>query len=209
MKKILLSFLLLTLLISSAVHAQSFDKGTVVISAGYGVPNLIAAPFRVVYKIAKYTDVSFSSMGPVLARGEYGLSKSIGIGFAAGYSTMNVGYTFRDVDVTQTKEIDYHAKITWTSPSAGLRFNFHFANSEKKDLYFGLGGGWSGNKLSYSDDSPWEDKYPKPGISTFHFNIGLGFRYYFVPNFGAYMEIGWDKASLVQGGILLRFKTGK
>lgn len=205
MKKIVVILLLLTQFLPENGFAQAFDKGKTVISAGYGVPNLIILPFRVVYKIADYTDVSFSGFGPLLARAEYGLSEKIGIGLTGGYSTMSVGYTFRDLDITKTKEIDYHAKLTWSSPSLGARLNVHFATEEKLDPYFGVGGGWTGHKFTYSDDSPWSDKYPSPGFGGFYFTIGIGLRYYFSDYVGFYTELGWDKTSLLQGGIAVKF----
>jgi len=204
-KRSLLVLILLLHFLSEESRGQAFDKGRVVISAGYGVPNLISIPFRIAYKLVDYTDVSFSALGPVLARAEYGLSKKIGVGLSGGYSTMEVGYIYKDWDIYKGQKIDYHAKVKWSSPSLGARLNFHFGKSEKTDPYFGFGGGWSGNKLSYTDDSPWEDKYPKPGISSFYFSIGFGVRYYFTNNIGCYTEVGWDKASLVQGGIVVKF----
>ncbi len=204
MKKILTLLLCLSALPSFSQEG-SFNKGTIAVSAGYGVPNLVILPFRVAYKIADFTNVSLSGFGPVLMRAEYGLSKKIGLGLSGGYSTMSVGYTYKDWDIYKGQKIDYHAKLTWTSPSLGARFNLHFGNKEKMDPYFGIGLGWSGNKLTYSDDSPWEDKYPTPKLGGVYYNIGLGFRYYFAKFAGFYMEIGLDKASLLQAGVAVKF----
>lgn len=205
MKKIIIAFLLFTQLLPEKGFGQAFDKGRVVISAGYGVPNLIILPFRVVYKIADYTNVSFSGFGPLLFKAEYGLSQKIGLGLTGGYSTMSVGYTYKDWDIYQNQKIDYHAKLTWSSPSVGARFNFHFATEEKLDPYFGFGLGWTGHKFRYSDDSPWSDHYPSPGFGGLYFTMGIGLRYYFTDNIGFYTELGWDKTSLLQAGIVAKF----
>ena len=204
MKK-LLFFLCLTLVTQVPLRSQTFDKGTSVVTVGYGVPNLITLTFRAIYKISDHTNYSFSAMGPILLRYEYGITKNIGIGLAGGYTTASVAYTFKDWNVTKTEKIDYTAKITWKSPSVGPRLNIHFGTNDKVDPYFGVGAGWSGQTFTYTDSSPWEDSYPKLGTSSFYFNLGIGFRYYFTENIGLYAEAGWDKAALFQLGLAGRF----
>ena len=196
-----LSFTLTTLNTS----AQAFDEGKSVVTIGYGFPNLITATFRSIYNTTDHTGYTFSAMGPLVARYEYGLSEKIGFGIVAGYSMMSLSYTYQDWNSTMTAQVNYTATLKWSSPSVGARMSIHFATKDKLDPYFGVSAGWSGNTFTWTDTNPNNNTKSSVSFSPFYFGLGVGMRYYFTDNIGMYVEFGWDKWALMQAGLALKF----
>jgi hypothetical protein len=206
-KKILLAVTAFALCFSATtLNAQAFDEGKSVVTIGYGFPNLVTGTFRTAYNTADHTGYTFNAMGPLIFRYEYGLSEKIGMGVVFGYSMMKLSYTYEDWNSTYTAKTNYTASIKWNSPSAGLRMNIHFATKDKLDPYFGVSAGWSGNSLTYEDNNP-NNTTNKTSINfgPFYFGLGVGMRYYFTDNIGMYVEFGWDKWALMQGGLAAKF----
>ena len=205
---------------------KAFKEGTLAITLGYGFPNL----YKSIYKglivntnslsnLYNYDTYAYTSkgLGPLFVKADYGLTKLIGIGIIGGYFNAVINetrtYTVSEYDsgtgnyynaVYQDKT-DYN----YSSLSIGARINFHFGTGEKLDPYAGVGAGYSLNqsKLTYSTNNPntiARSPYSGTGIPTY-FAITVGMRYYFTPNIGIYGEIGFDKWSLIQGGLAIKF----
>ncbi len=208
MKKKLLSIVAATGLALSAfnVSAQAFDEGKSVVTLGYGFPNIITASIRAAYNSTSHTNYSFKAFGPMFLRYEYGLSEKIGMGVVLGYSMASISYDYQD-QTTTGATVNYTAKIQWNSPTAGLRFNIHFATKEKLDPYFAVGAGWSGNTLTYTDNNPNQSKSNNTSMSftPIYFGLGVGLKYYFTENIGMYAEFGFDKWALMQVGLAAKF----
>lgn len=200
-------FLALALVASSlGARAQAFDEGKSVVTIGYGFPNLVTATFRTAYNTADHTGYTFTAMGPLVFRYEYGLSEKIGMGVVVGYSMMKLSYNYEDWNSTYTQKVKYTASVKWNSPSVGARMNIHFATKDKLDPYFGISAGWSGNSLTYEDDDPnTSSSKSSVNFGPFYFGLGVGMRYYFTDNIGMYVEFGWDKWALMQAGLALKF----
>jgi hypothetical protein len=197
------------LLTSLGAQAQAFDKGKSIVSVGYGFPNLGASIFKSAYG----TEVGYkvTGIGPMFLKYEYGVSEKIGLGIIAGYSGFTIKWqeeysTYNSTTGTYSTGY-YNWNLKYTSPSVGVRFNYHFATKDKLDPYFGVGAGWRGGSFSYSTDDPNGTGTVTKVKVLFpvYMPITVGMRYYFTDNIGAYIELGIDKGSVVQGGLALKF----
>jgi opacity protein-like surface antigen len=201
---------------------KAFGKGKLVIVAGYGFPNLYKSFFKNTISnsgssTSGYSyDYTVKGFGPVFLRGEYGITKWFGAGLIIGYSQMSVtktdAYTEEDYDSNSgtyvTGTYQDVAKYTHTSLSIGARANFHFGTGKRIDPYAGVGLGYSSNqnKFTYSTTNPYQALPVPVSISgiPFYFAISIGTRYYFTDNIGLYAEFGFDKWSLLQGGLAFK-----
>jgi hypothetical protein len=208
MKKRILSVLAAVCLTLATFNAgaQAFDEGKSVVTLGYGFPNIISSTFRSAYNSVNHTNYSFTAVGPMFLRYEYGLSEKIGMGIVLGYSMASISYNYQDWNSNYTQQVTYTQKIVWNSPTAGLRFNIHFATKDKLDPYFAIGAGWSGNTLTYTDNNPRQTNTNQNiSFTPFYFGLGVGLKYYFTENIGFYTEFGFDKWALLQVGLAAKF----
>jgi len=177
----------------------AFAKDKVVISAGYGVPNLGKAIMTVL--IGSGTDVVATGIGPLHLKGEYGLSDGVGIGLSVNY--VSFGAKWRSPDSSGTGF--YTNTFSRSSLSVLGRINFHFGTTDKLDPYFGIGAGYRQAtwKLT-STDPAYADDISAPGFSPFGFETTIGLRYYITKGFGLYTEMGIAK-SVIQFGLVGAF----
>ncbi len=174
---------------TGAVNAQSFEKGKVIISGGYGFGNLTKALFKTYQDEAGY---KATSLGPIFGKFEYAVSDKIGIGVNVAHIGVGVSY-----DVETSEGVSQN-KFKWNNTSVLARLNLHFAKSEKLDAYWGAGLGYrfGGMKWeSQTDDTSAEF----PFVNPFGFETTIGVRYYFIPNLGVYAEAGIAKAPIQFG----------
>lgn len=171
--------------------AQVFEEGAISVSAGYGFGNVLSAAFQT-YTL--YDEYELKSFGPIFVKGEYGVSDRIGLGVSVAHNQYHA--TFRD------NIYDYDYAIDYTSTSFLVRFNGHFLDHDKADLYYGFGIGYRIGGWSFESDDEFFD------FTRTAFPIGmestLGFRYMFTDNIGAYMETGMAKG-ILQLGVTGRF----
>lgn len=205
-KKQLLMFAMLfaTTLISTIASAKgggdgSFDKGTISVTAGYGYG--LAGSLFSAYD--SYSDYTFSKLGPITARIEYGVSKKIGLGLSVNYSSYNVEWKQPGVYPSPSTTL-YKAGFKGVGYSALLRMNLHFANGEKIDPYWGFGLGYRGGSYTFSSDDSHALNQSVKTLIPVGFETTIGLRYYFTPNIGAYAEVGLGKA-LAQVGVAFKF----
>jgi len=204
---------------------KAFHKGSMVVTAGYGYPNLYKAIYKAIFVgsnsgyVGNTTyDYSIKGIGPAFLKFEYGVTKLIGLGVAVGYSNMTLTETETyNEDVYNSSTGNYQPetykdvfKYVHTSLSVGARLNFHFATSEKLDPYAGVAAGYSykTNTVSFTTTNPSGTNtapYSFGGYVPVYFAISAGLRYYFTPNIGIYGEVGFDKWSLLQGGAAIKF----
>lgn len=190
------------------VNAQAFQKGNSVITAGYGFPNLGATIFRAAY--GGYTGYSVSSMGPAFLKYEYALTDHIGLGLAVGYSSFTVkwndSYSNYDPSTGNYVNGNYVWTLKYTSPSAAVRFNYHFLVKDNFEMYVGAGLGYKAGIYTYSTTDPRGTGTVASVRSVpLYMPITVGFRYYFIPNLGVYTEAGIDKGAIIQLGLAAKF----
>jgi opacity protein-like surface antigen len=202
---------------------KAFGKGKIVVTAGYGFPNLYKSIFKSLISNGTNSSAGYSyaydvkGIGPAFIKGDYGITKLIGVGLVLGYSNMTLTETEtynEDVYNSTTGYYETHTyqdvvKYTHTSLSVGARINFHFGTGKKLDPYAGAGIGYSNNqnKFSVTSNNPGSTTTTPVSISgvPVYFAFGVGMRYYFTENIGLYGEIGFDKWSFVQGGLAVKF----
>lgn len=179
---------------------DAFAQGKLVISAGYGWPNLGKAVVTALIGEGA-TNIKATGLGPLHFRAEYGLSDGVGMGVSVNYISFGVKYTDYDV-ATGTKPYDY--AISRSSLSILARINFHFGTTEQLDPYFGIGAGYKQVTWKFTSTDPNYVEESIPGFSPFGFETTIGLRYYFTDGFGIYTEMGIAK-SIVQGGLVVAF----
>lgn len=212
MKKLILTSLIAINILGSknlsfSQDAVAFDKGTLVVTAGYGFPDLYRTSLRTRYN--GYTSTTVKGFGPLLFKGDYGIVKfkwghSVGVGAVIGYNSTSVNFTnyyyntgFLYTPYTQT---DKYRTIT-----IGARGTYHFFTKEKFDCYASIGLGFNINSYSYSSTVPGTFINSSYGRSGLYSAATVGIRYYFTKNFGVYSELGWDLNAPIQGGVCLKF----
>lgn len=211
MKKINTLLIALMIITTSSLNAQdaSFEKGTTVVTVGYGVPNLSRVGLRLIY--GTYTGYDVKGFGPILIKGDYGILKNLGVGAIIGYSNTKLSYTDTDYYYDNNgyaHAYSYQESLTWSSLSLGGHANYHFVRKEKLDVYVGAGLGYTINNLVYSNNDPYYGgtrTYATYNPSSIFYAATIGLRYYFTPNIGVYAEAGIEKGALLQGGLSIKF----
>lgn len=198
---------LVSIVIGITVNSSVFARGSSAIETGnsfvslaYGFPNLGAV---VLNTYEDYNAYSVSGIGPIHLKYDYALSDKISLGVSIGYVSFKAKWTYDYYDYNTFTTQAYDE--SWTGSSLGIlaRFNYHFATSEKLDPYVGLGAGYNSWTFKFESDYPGaiESSLVLPPIG---FEGGVGVKYFFSDNVGAYLELGYGK-SLLQGGIAFKF----
>lgn len=189
MKKIFLPAVLIIFTVSS-LHAQSFKKGTNVLSGLIGIGSSLGY---------------FGSQSPGLSvnfeRGAWqaGSSGVISIGGYAGRKSFSYDGAY-GLDDTYSQK--------WSYTIIGVRSAYHYTGfkNEKLDVYGGLM--LSYNILSYSVKYSDENVGNITGSGSYGSAAGLtgylGGRYYFNPKVAANVELGYG-VSYLNAGVSLKF----
>ncbi len=183
MKKTLLGilFFLSGIFITNA-QEESFSKGDKVINLGIGFGSTL------------YTGTGYSTVvPPISASFEYGIvdgiadKGSIGVG---GY----IGYTSAKYEQTISG-----TKYGWEYSSfiIGARGAFHYPFVDKLDTYGGLIIGYNSVQAKEIGSNPLIGVSAES--SGLAYNLFVGARYYFSPNFAAMSELGYGVAYLTLG----------
>lgn len=177
---------------TNAQMLPTFQKGDHLLSSSYGVPNVVG---RTLYY---FQNDKFQSFGPVYFRYEYGLTKTVGLGFQASFS--NFSFTYNNSN-TGAREVD-----RGSAKDFHLFGTYHFGELmpvENLDLYGYLGMGmWYVNLKSVARPTTAIDD------GVFHIAIKGGARYYFTPNIAGFAQVGFDKMSVLDFGLTLRVPSG-
>ena len=185
----------------SHVRAQAFPQGKSMVSVGHGAVTFMGAIKR---SFDPYTDLSYTSLGPLYLKYEYAISDNIGFGLNFAYAENDFTYRYNSLDPDGI-ERTYSESTSRSTYSVLARFNFHMGDSPKFDPYVGFGVGYRDANWEISSNNP----FGTSGVSfkslmPFGFEITAGARYFFVDNLGIYAEVGGAK-SVFQGGITARF----
>ena len=179
---------------------DAFAQGAIVISAGYGFPNLGKAVMTsLINSGSGSTDIKATGIGPLHFKGEYGLSDKIGFGVSVNYISFGAKWTSYDA----TGAIPFSNSFNRTSLSVLARLNIHFATSGKLDPYWGIGAGYRSATYTFTTNDPNNASHSAPALSPVGFETTIGLRYYITPLLGLYTEIGIAK-SVIQVGLSLK-----
>lgn len=213
MKKLLFISLFSTLLVVNNFKAQdvSFDKGTLVVTAGIGFPDLYRASLRTYY--SGYAGRSVTGLGPIILKGDYGIVKfkwghSVGVGMVLGFNTTKASFTYEDWKWNNNSGYtysDYTQTDRYTTITIGARGTYHFFTKEKIDCYASVGLGFNINTHDQTTTDPDGVKYKANQRKGLYEAGTVGIRYFFTKNFGVYSELGWDNSTPIQAGLSLKF----
>jgi hypothetical protein len=179
---------------------NSFEKGKVLVSLGYGFPNL-GKTIAKLYNSA--TGYKAGGFGPAHFKVEYGVYKNLGIGLSVNAS--NYFFTYKEDGYNAVDSVvTYNYKYNYTAIAFNFRLNYHFITNEKIDFYGGIGAGYGFRQAKWSTDNPSGTNNTLPNLIPVGLEGTLGLRYYFTPNIGIYTELGLAK-SLIQGGLVFKF----
>jgi len=182
---ILLANLLLLIVINGS--AQTFDRGTKVLSAGVGIGSSLGS--------SVYTNQS-----PGIS-----LQYEQGIWEAGGPGTVSLGAYLGFKNFGQDyASFNYNASAKWNYTIVGVRSAYHYAGLENDriDVYGGLM--FSYNILNYSiEHTGGQPTMTNAGSNTAGFTLYVGGRYYFVENLGVFTELGYG-ISYLNLGLALR-----
>ena len=170
----------------SISKAQAFEQGKSNVSIGQGTENITQKLIK-----ASSSNASFSVLGPMFVKYEYGVSEHIGYGLNLAYAS--AGYTYDDGS----------GSYSWTGISSNARLNYHFGSHEKFDPYWGVGMGYKTAIWQSTLTDP--DSEPVMGaLIPLGFETTFGARYMVTKNIGFYGEVGISKA-IAQFGINAKF----
>ena len=200
MKKIL--FFALICLSINGLQAQIYPKGSVNFSAGYGVISPGNILLNIITKGLDFKNVTTNLSGPVYLKGEYAVMDNFTLGLNVNYSKTSATFTLDSAAYIGK----YSGTFGLGSTSVILRANYTIPFAEDRaGFMMGLGVGYRGFRLSYSDDDP---RTPVDGGISLPVpmtgELTLGLRYYLTENIGVYVETGFTR-TLLQGGITARF----
>lgn len=152
---------------SASSKAQSTKTGDINISAGYGILNLMVTE--------DYHN------GPFYIRGEYKVSKRIGLGLDYATYTVSSPYSNYGTDLSQTYR------------SYGLKMYVHLGKKKKVDPYFTFGAALqSPSEEDYQFQQP-ENTYKFMPLATF------GERFYLNRSLAFFYEVGMDRSVITLG----------
>lgn len=185
---------------------DAFEEGAMVVTVGYGFPNLTKMIFKLYQNEIGY---KVSGFGPAHAKFEYGLSDKIGVGVSMGLVTSKVSWTYEETTYDPVTgyangTATYEEGFKGSSFVVLARMNYHFGTTDKLDPYWGFGAGYNANGFKYYNTNPNSIEDIKLAGLPIGFESTVGMRYYFTDNIGAYMELGWGK-SLLQAGLAAKF----
>lgn len=204
MKKIMLTCIVLaTSLFSFNVQAQAIKKGDILVDTYYGVVNLFNFAFKGTVGSGA-SNRSISYIDHVGVRGEYLIIDKFGMGLDIDYNMVNVSYSTLSV-VDSLNPIIHSYKIGSQNIRSSATFNFHFADSEKLDVYLGLGAGYNYRSYTTSSTEAGYSYNSSGAITPIAFKLALGMRYFFNENIGANLAMGIGQGGLVNGGLSLKF----
>jgi hypothetical protein len=174
---------------AARVHAQAFEAGTNVVSAGIGLGSALANGYTYGTQSPGFSvsyDRGIWEAGPgVISLGGY-------IGFK----------TFKD----DYADAGYVVSEKWTYSIFGVRGAYHFTglNIQNLDLYAGVMIAYDNLNYSYSNN---QGTSYNTNVGSYNSGLGIsvfaGARYYFAGNLGAFGELGYGVDIL---GIGLSYK---
>lgn len=188
--------------------SQNASEKAIYIEPFYGFPNLIT-----VYSSGGYSSMFPSAdinkgngIGPLGVKTEIKMDK-IGFGINASYNTVNSTFFADSLNSDYTLYKTYAVNEKYTQLRVQFRFNFYYLQDKNLYAYLGLGAG--SRYIRYSQNSDFEkfdiqskNNYANAPVSM---RICTGFRYFFIENVGANVEIGLGGGPMIAGGASFKF----
>ncbi len=184
-------------------NSGSFDKGTNLLSLGYGVPNFLYSGYGVSNSFATGS-ASHIGIGPLMLKYEFAIRDEVGLGLIVQGASKS--WKYRSGSAT-------YVDNAWGIGTAFMGY-YHFNKLipvEKLDVYAGLGLNLTYQQLN-RDRAYYDDYYTYYGYYTDQVRsefmarpCGLvGVRYYVAPKFAFSAEAGYSTFSSINLGFTFR-----
>jgi opacity protein-like surface antigen len=85
------------------------------------------------------------------------------------------------------------------------RFNYHFLDNDKFDLFSTVGVGYANRSFSFTSTDPDYVSTDVKSLIPVGSKIGLGMRYFFTDNIGANLQLGFGQGGILNAGISAKF----
>lgn len=174
--------LVVAIIATTGVKAQSFKKDQVDFNAGIGFGT---------------TFIGYTSTLPALSiSGEYGVTDAISVGGYLGFTGERYTYYGYDYCPAYGNGFYYTATERWTFIIIGARGAYHFAqfiNVDNLDVYAGLMLGYNiaGTSFSTNDPCPNDIRYTGTAYGGLAWSLYAGARYRFTDHLGVFAELGY------------------
>lgn len=190
--------------------AQAVEAGNVLIDTYYGFPNLYTSVFKTSYaNSGTEVDLKISGLGPLGGRVEYMVADKIGVGLDIGMNSSKVEYKEEGTEYNSTTGT-YDTKVydyTFSTQKLGVMatFNYHFLDNDAVDAYVMFGAGYGNRTFKFESTDPNYEEATINGLIPVASRLGVGMRYFFTPNIGANLALGFGQGGLVNGGLSFKF----
>jgi len=191
------------LLISSTTNAQKvFDQGDLQFNTGLG---LIGT-----YLGGVSSSANFGFLPSVNASGEYGVipTGNIGVVSFGGLMAMHYAPYYSSYNSWRTSYVD-DGHIFSIAFEGRAAWHLHTLQSDKWDVYAGIGMGLITGNLSYTTTITYYWGYTNTTINSvpftkFVFSTFVGGRMMMNDQFGLFAEVGYEDLSIMKLGITLK-----
>jgi len=207
-KSILFLFTLMSFVFtnSSVSKAQAVEKGDIIIDGYYGWPNLWSGILKAFYVTDLGTgesNVEVKSFGPAGGRFEYMVTEQFGIGLDVSYA--NSAITWGDSVLNSETWLNEYETYKVSVPRFRIvpRFNYHFEQSEKIDLYGVFGIGYNGISYKFETSDDFWDHIEAKNLVPISYRLAVGVRFFMSDNIGINFEAGIG-GPLLTGGISVK-----
>jgi hypothetical protein len=214
MKKLILSVVLLLGALTGVKSQTSNDERTRAVMEGdnsvniyYGTNLLGEVTKRVITAaLSSSLDIIVKSSGTYGLVYEHLITDVIGLGAEFGYSKTKLDFNYGGFYNQINQFIPYYYSIDITTIRGMARANFHFVKQEKFDVYGLVSAGLrlTNIKQETSDPNVQYTLNSRSASVSVGVKPGLGFRYFFVPNFGLNLELAIG-TPLACGGLSFKF----
>lgn len=176
---------------------KSIHKGNITFTPYFGFPNLLTAALQNTYELTnqKKEQLSITGVGPVGLRASYFITDHLAIGGEISYTSSSVQWTEKGtIKLNDSTSAPYTYSFKLKAPRIRtlVRLNYHFATTEHRDWYAGIGAGYNNTRIQLETNAPYIRDFD---ILSLYFlplsaRIHLGFNYYFTKNIGINAEVG-------------------
>lgn len=187
------------------------EEGSIIIDPYIGAPTI-----NIWWKnLVDLDQANSSTVGPPIGFGgrfSYLVSDNFGIGLDVNY--VKSGYEFTDVclgcgdwDTTSMSYADVEQTTRFESDVLRImiRMDYHFVQTENLDVYLGVGAGYKyAKRVGYLDGVVNGNIGWTGAAIPVATRVGIGMRYYFIPNLGLHLELGAGGGQLIEGGISVK-----
>lgn len=207
MRKLLLLAGAAFMLSANSFGQSPVGKGSIIVDPYIGLPNwgnsMLYSSFDATLTGFSESEISnYKTVGGFMSYGgrfEYMVGDKIGVGLDGNYEVS--GFRFDFESGSETYEYKYTAK----KMRFMARFNYHFIQNDKFNMYLGLGIGYRNVVRTEETTQPGIEPMVYPGIVPVATRAGLGFRYYFIENLGVNAELGLGGGGIFQVGLSGKF----